>query len=418
MSIGLGLSISLEDNHSGLSICEHSLNRAERTPEVVAVSGICRERGESLKTLPDFPETNLPQSSTAVLTETTGTPKKPTDQDLNSYYLDCIEKLFPSEAKSLVPYPSKNCGLWAKIGQCENGHRFAVRIFCGKPYCDICRDIMHHRKIASLLPEAQQLLPAALLVIRPPNELQPFYLNRRERRRLIKAVIEALKSLGYRRGLILIHYFGDDPTKYAFHLNVLVDGGWLEPEQLDDLCRKLRRMIYSRRVIEKWGDKLAVNYHYKPTQGQVYQALKYCTRPTFTQFDGNEHLADSIRGEHTIRRWGRWDEEPKWQLAKSDKKLASLVSLEKGNCPKCGKPIKWGKRLTAFALVLAEGGSQITAGYYELLPIRPPPDRPPIPTNLIELPDGDYRKQSNLVKRHGERASNILSLLDDYEPCP
>ncbi|GAI66105.1 unnamed protein product, partial [marine sediment metagenome] len=217
------------------------------------------------------------------------------------------------------------------------------------------------------MPEAQQLLPAAYLVIRPPNKIQPFYLNRRERRRLIKAVINALKSLGYRRGLILIHFFGDDPTKYAFHLNILVDGGWLEPEELDQLKRKLRRLIYPRSVIREWGDKLDIFYEYLPTQGQVYHALEYCTRPTFTQFDGNEHLADSIRGEHTIRRWGRWDKASKWQLAESGKKLQSLVSLEKGKCPICAKPVKWNKRPIPFVLVLMEEPVDIGGGYY-LLP--------------------------------------------------
>ncbi|MBA7580025.1 hypothetical protein ES708_21911 [subsurface metagenome] len=35
-----------------------TLTRAERTRGAVAVSGICGESGESLKTLPDFPLTN------------------------------------------------------------------------------------------------------------------------------------------------------------------------------------------------------------------------------------------------------------------------------------------------------------------------------------------------------------------------
>ncbi|GAJ20939.1 unnamed protein product, partial [marine sediment metagenome] len=131
-----------------------------------------------------------------------------------------------------------------------------------------------------------------------------------------------------------------------------MDGGYLEPEQLDQLKRKLRRLIYPRSVIRKWGDKLDIFYEYLQGQGQVYHALDYCTRPTFTQLAGNEELADSIRGEHTIRRWGKWNTKPKWQLAESDKKLKSLVALEKGECPKCGKPIVWDKGFTPFVLVL------------------------------------------------------------------
>jgi hypothetical protein len=379
------------------------------------VSGISRESRESLKTLPDIPKTNLSLTSTAVLDRPLGTPQKPTLKTDLLGYLDCIAKVETSEPKSYLPLSSKKCGLWAKIGQCENGHRFAVRVFCKKPWCPICRDIIHHRKIASLLPEAQQLLPAGCLVIRPPNQLQPLFLPRGARRRFIGAVIKALKTLGYRRGLIFIHYFGDDPTRYAFHLNILVDGGWLEPEQLDDLKRKLRRLIYPRSVIRKWGDKLDIFYEYLPTQGQVYHALEYCSRATFRQFEGNEQLADSIRGEHTIRRWGRWVEEPKWQLAESGKKISSLVALEKGKCPTCGSPIKWDRRVTPFVLVLAEGGIEITAGYYSLPSIRPPPAGRRLPTNLIELPDGDDRKQRNLVRREVARHRELISRHKDCE---
>jgi len=234
---------------------------------------------------------------------------------------------------------------------------------------------MHRRKIARLLPKVQQMLPAGHLIIRPPNEIQVFFQDRRGRRLFIRAGIKALKSLGYRRGLVFIHYFGDDPTRFAFHLDILVDGGFLEPEVLDKFCRKLRRLIYPASVIKRWGDTLDVWYSYKPTWGQVYQALEYCTRPTFTQLEGNERAADSIRGERTIRRWGRWDEEPKWQLGESEKKLQSLVSLEKGECPVCGKPIIWNKNPIPFALVQSQGGVEITTGYYALPPTRSPPVR-------------------------------------------
>ncbi|GAI98925.1 unnamed protein product, partial [marine sediment metagenome] len=203
-----------------------------------------------------------------------------------------------------------------------------------------------------------------------------------------------------------------------FHLHILLDGEWLDPEPLAELCSKLRRMIYPRWVLRKWGDSLIVNYRYKPMQGEVYQALDYCSRPTFTQIDGNEGLADSIRGERKVRVWGRWDEAPKWQLDESEKKVHSLVSLEKGDCPKCGKPITWGKRPTPFVLVLAEGGVEIATGYYELPEIRPPP----VPgfdfSNLTELPDSDYRKHPNAVRRSIEKASERASFQDEYESYP
>ncbi|GAI62305.1 unnamed protein product, partial [marine sediment metagenome] len=224
-----------------------------------------------------------------------------------------------------------------------------------------------------------------------------------------------LKSLGYRKGISIVHLFGDDPTKFFFHINVLVDGGYLEPEVLDRLKRKLRRMIYSEAAVKRWGDKLDIFYEYKKNRAMAYQALDYFSRPTFKQFDGNEQLAGSIKGEHLIRTWGRWNEAPKWHLDESDKKLQSLVTLEKGKCPECGCPIHWDKGVTPLPLALGQGGVEITAGYYRLEDER----APPVPgfdfSNLIELQAGDFRKHSNAVRRSIDRARNIVSFRTGYE---
>jgi endogenous inhibitor of DNA gyrase (YacG/DUF329 family) len=343
------------------------------------VSGVYRGRPGGEESSPGIPSTNLSQDVRNTILSDPDTGKKTIDQDLVSYYLDCIAQVETPEAKSYLPFPSKKCGQWCAVGECENGHRFAFLLNCRHPYCSICGVIEHQRKIAAFLPRVQQLLPAALLTIRPPNDCQVFERNRYARRRFIKAVIHALKSLGYRRGIIFIHLFGDDKTKYAFHLHVLVDGDWLEPEELDDLCRKLRRMIYPRWVVRKWGDSLIVNYHYKQTQGEIYHSLFYCSRPTFTHFEGNEWLADSIRGEKLVRTWGRWHEAPKWHLDDSGKKVQALVSLEKGKCPICGEPLVWFRKPTYKALVEPQIEEDLGGGYYRLRTIRAPPGRPLTP---------------------------------------
>ncbi|GAJ23896.1 unnamed protein product, partial [marine sediment metagenome] len=56
----------------------------------------------------------------------------------------------------------------------------------------------------------------------------------------------------------------------------------------------------------------------------------------------------------------------------------------------------------------------IGGGYYILPPIRPPPDLATRPTNLTELPDGDYRKHPNAVRRLIDRAKNIVSFRSEY----
>jgi hypothetical protein len=174
-------------------------------------------------------------------------------------------------------------------------------------------------------------------------------------------------------------------------------------------------MIYPRWVIRKWGDKLAVNYHYKQEQAQVYQALDYCSRPTFTQLEGNEWLADSIRGERLVRRWGKWDEAPKWHLDDTAKKLQSLVAIEKGKCPICGKPIKWDKGITPLALVSTEGGTEIAQGYLILPTERAPPEGRLDLSNLTELDDDDDRKHPNHIRKEIDRHRELLSRREDCD---
>ncbi|GAH91285.1 unnamed protein product, partial [marine sediment metagenome] len=84
-------------------------------------------------------------------------------------------------------------------------------------------------------------------------------------------------------------------------------------------------------------------------------------------------LARELNGERYSGYRGNWKQPAKWQLTEHPRRLESLATLEQGKCPKCGSPIKWNKRPTPFVLVLMEEPVEITAGYYELPEIRPPP---------------------------------------------
>ena len=415
MSIGRAGAGYLKRNLSGFSIYGRLLNRAERTPEVVAVSGVYRGRPGGEKSSPGIPQTNLKPSPSTTLTRSVGIAEKPTDQDLNSYYLDSIDK--PQKLPEPLPLPPffKRCGLWAIIGEDEELNRIAKRLFCGKQWCEVCRDIIHRRKIARCLPRVQQFETMGYWVIRPPWELMPMLRTKKQRSRFVKKVKEALRAIGYRRGLTFIHDFGEHSTKYAFHLNVLVDGEYIPDERLVELDAKLRRLIYPRSVIRKWGDKLDINYHYRKSRAEMMHALKYCTKATFMDIDWDAELASNLHGAHYSSWWGRWDESPKWQLDESDKELQALSMIEQGKHPVSGKPIRWNKRPIPLALVLAENPTELGNGYYLLPPIREPPVGRRQTTNLIELPDGDYRKHPNAVRRSIDRADEWLSFYSDYE---
>ncbi|GAI80558.1 unnamed protein product, partial [marine sediment metagenome] len=112
---------------------------------------------------------------------------------------------------------------------------------------------------------------------------------------------------------------------------------------------------------------------------------------------------------------GKWDEEPKWHLDESEKKVHNLVALQKGKCPVCGEPMKGDKGITPKALIDFEGSTEIAPGYLLLQTERAPPKGRLDLSNLIELPDGDYRKHSNACRKEIDRHRELISRRHDYE---
>ncbi|MBA7582163.1 hypothetical protein ES708_24083 [subsurface metagenome] len=304
------------------------------------------------------------------------TSKEPTFATENPHYLEPVAKHQLSESKSYGKSFYQKCGLFAKIGEDEDRNRVAKRVDCGRQWCKLCREATQNRRLARLLPRAMQLLPMQYWVVRPPNELQNLLRTRLARRNFTRRIKKAFKAVGYERGLTFIHYFGEKSQRYAFHLNILVDGGYIEPETLSLLKQRLRTLIYPEWILKKWGDKLDIWDSYSDKRGKILHTLRYCTKATFLDYRWDEKLAHSVHRERVVGWWGSWKQDPKWQLSKSERKLKALASLEQKLHPYSGKPITWSKRLVPLVLVLAENPTEIGSGYYFLPRIRPPPELP------------------------------------------
>ncbi len=215
-------------------------------------------------------------------------------------------------------------------------------------------------------------MPMGYWVVRPPNKYQPLLRTKKQRAAFTTRVSQALEAIGYSRGLVLKHDFGDESPIYAFHLNVLVDSGYKAPEVLDAEKRQLRRLIYPRWILREYGDTLDINYHYRQTRGEIMHTLKYCTKATFLDYQWDPSLAEGLYRERYVVSWGNWKQPEKWQLSRNDRHLESLASLEQKKCPQCGEPLEWSRRCQPFVLVLMQDPIDLGNGYYRLPPIRAP----------------------------------------------
>ncbi|MBA7538232.1 hypothetical protein ES705_30506 [subsurface metagenome] len=374
------------------------------------VPGYTGAKGSDCSPAPSGGE--LHSTATAVLPRP-DTPKQPSFTPENPHYLEPVAKPQTFETKIASKLFIKKCGLWAKIGQGEDDYRVAKRLDCGRQWCNLCDVSTQNRRLARLLPRAMQMLPMQYWVVRPPDELQNLLRTRLARRNFTRRIKKAFKAVGYHRGLTFVHYFGEKSQKFAFHLNLLVDGGYLDPETLSLLKQTLRRLIYPQRVVKQWGDKLDIWFNYRGTRPKILHTLKYCTKATFLDWRWDKQLAHSVHRERVVGWWGNWKQQPKWQLPKSERKLEALASLEQGKHPFSGKPITWSERLVPLALVLAENPTELGNGYYLLPKIRPPPEQPAaIKENLDNL---EKKHRADVQLAHQRARENEQSEAKEYQ---
>jgi len=253
------------------------------------------------------------------------------------------------------------------------------------------------------------------IVITFPLEVRPLMRNKLTLARLGKRARRLLRKRGYERGFTRWHYFGKHGERYHPHLNVLCDGEWLEPGQLDELKTAIRRSLLPRSMANRIGKDLDVNYSYVQTPRRIMHRIKYVTKASFLERSWDEPLSEALYEFHNGCFWGVWDDPPKWKLTGTDKKYNALLPLAEGKHPISGKPIVWNKEPVPWALVEQQNPVDIGGWYYLLPPIREPPAGRTQLTNLTPLADGDPQKQTNLVKKHRERAGYIQSLFDDYD---
>jgi len=316
-----------------------------------------------------------------------------------------FQSVFPGEKDdNSKPWPK--CAKWALPGECENGHLFAKVLMCGKEWCPDCGEKgswIHRRRVARLLPKAQQMKTFFYInvewPIRSRNKLRTSYLTfeqaserlgvygktiqkwTSEGKLLVVGVnsmgeqivrvptklllqqmririSKLLKKFGFDRGMDRWHFFGDDDPVgrgYNPHLNVIVETGFLPYRVLEQLKALLR--------IELSEPELIVNGSYRKTAAEKVHTLKYITRATFLDRSWDERLADDLYGFQNTHSWGRWKSELLWVMDNRP----GVVAFEANKCPSCGAAIKWSKPVPIELLWVLKA-TEIDAGYFSIPP--------------------------------------------------
>jgi len=328
-------------------------------------------------------------------------------------YLEVVDNVsFEAKTGDICNWLSATCdkgkGYFIEA-HCENGHRFAKELVCNKEWCEVCGEddsVAHLRRFARWLPKIFQLESMGYFVFTLPESVRGKFRTKKALAALGHQVQELLKSYGYERGLRRWHFFGDKSIKYHPHLNVIVDGHYINEGKLNVIKRGYASLL---------GVDLAdVNYGYRRSPGRMVHTLKYITRATFRDYDWDIDMALELRGFRNMVVWGRglWDAEPAWSLAdlKGLAKAAvegldvqAIDALVNKVCPICGKPVVWGEALPIGLLKMVEK-EDLGAGYWRVLPDIPPPWGLPDDVNFrLRCMELKHRLEIRLAAERAER---------------
>jgi hypothetical protein len=250
----------------------------------------------------------------------------------------------------------KGCGGYAQVSSCSTGkHHFGKKLFCNQQWCLICGKMdsaAHKRRMARKVPKVRQLKAVGNLVIEWPVSYRPGLRTKKAWRDAVDVAAEVLfgkhtrrgREGGYfERGLEDWHWFNDERPGYRAdvfnpHMNFILDyPGALEPEELASLKDDLREALGCRDLI--------VHYGFATTPGQIMHLVRYNTRATFLNREWDDRLAAELYDFRQSRSWGKWNDEPVWELAQAEAEgeniggLDAVSKLQEHVCPDCGAPL-------------------------------------------------------------------------------
>jgi len=263
---------------------------------------------------------------------------------------------------------AKLCPSWYTYGQCDNGHRFAKILYCGREWCPTCgpKDSpTHKRRISRWLPKAQQLSSFGYFVFTIPETERYRFRNKRVLSDIMKRLTSgnkrlkipgALEELGFKRGLARWHWFGDKSTKWNPHLNVLVDTKYITKARLAAVKKAWANIINVPTAV--------VQYEYKTTIPQKFHSLKYICRGTFLNYQWDPRMAVELYNFRNTRSWGKWNTDEKWCLKDGIDNYEEVAILEGNKCPICSSPLHWTTVSDIRFLLDCDNLLPLNAGYY------------------------------------------------------
>lgn len=237
------------------------------------------------------------------------------------------------------------CSKGFLYGYCNNRHEFLKNVLCSKEYCADCGkdgSPIHSIRIDRWNPKVKALneKEIGVIVVTIPESLRLEFTYPGCLSNFRTALKNKLKALGYDRGLMRWHLFGDCKEckgrgclqcfntgagkVYKPHLNIIVKGGYIANIYTSQLYTELSHFIniYLRRRHGYSSEKINLHYSYKNTPEKIGHIVKYITRSTHRIY--NAEIAEALHNYRLTTTFGSWKD---IKLETEGEKLAANVCV-------------------------------------------------------------------------------------------
>ncbi|AXH73879.1 MAG: hypothetical protein [Bacteriophage sp.] len=247
-----------------------------------------------------------------------GRKKQPTSYAIGKQHFETMYK------SGILP----GCSKGFLYGACGNGHEFLKNVVCSKEFCADCGkdgSPIHSTRIDRWNPKVRALNEKAIgvLVVTIPEELRneftyPGYLSN-----FRTALKNKLKKLGYDRGLMRWHLFGDCKEckgkgcaecfntgagkVYKPHLNIIINGAYIPNIYTSEMFTEIQTFLktyFKQRHGYSTDKALNIHYSYKNTPEKIAHIVKYITRSTHRIY--NAEIAEHLHNYRLTTVWGTW----------------------------------------------------------------------------------------------------------------
>ena len=244
-------------------------------------------------------------------------------------------------------------GIWLWSEHC--GVRYRFRTVCEREDCWVCgkeKSWAHYRRYTRGLKYIKEMVENGFVgyfVITCPDEERLEWASQERLREITRYVKRLLKrELGKVKGVMRWHWAGEKNKKWYPHLNILINFGYIEKEELERI----------KKLIEEKIKVKVVYYHYAKNINKVLHWWRYIARPTFllqseVSYEVVKNMKNVIwfgfgkRQEEYEKMTGEEFLEMAYKMFKEGyfqniKELARFI-VTHNRCIFCGEKLKWKK---------------------------------------------------------------------------